>query len=127
MDKLANAPSENYFDRKHRFSVIAQVVVDLDLPVLNVFVGYPRNCHDIRVIQLSSLSGHAEEGMLFRGPPVTLPGGVRRNGYILGDNGYPPSEWVVVPYGGINQHPGEERFDTKQKVARGAVERAFGR
>ncbi|GBG73672.1 hypothetical protein CBR_g17014 [Chara braunii] len=103
------------------------VMVDLDLLVLDVFIGYPGSCHDIRVIQLSSLSRRAEEGMLFRGPPVTLPGGVRTIGYILGDNGYPPSEWVVVPYGGINQHPNEERFDTKQKVARGVVERAFGR
>ncbi|GBG86763.1 hypothetical protein CBR_g42047 [Chara braunii] len=127
VDKPANAPSENYFKRKHRFSVIAQVVVDLDLRVLDVFVGYPGSCHDIRVTQLSSLSRRAEEGLLFRGPPVTLPGGVTTNRYILGDNGYPPSEWVVVPYGGINQHPDEERFDTKQKVARGAVERAFGR
>ncbi|GBG82203.1 hypothetical protein CBR_g34486 [Chara braunii] len=127
VDKTANAPSENYFDREHRFSVIAHVVVDLDLRVLDVFVGYPGSCHDIRVIQLSSLSRRAEEGLLFRGPHVTLPGGVTTNGYILGDNGYPPSEWVVVPYGGINQHPDEERFDTKQKVASGAVERAFGR
>ncbi|GBG70871.1 hypothetical protein CBR_g8171 [Chara braunii] len=125
VDKPTNAPSEKYFDCKHRFSVIAQVVVDLDLRVLDVFVGYPGSCHDIRVIQLSSLS--AEQGVLFRGPPVTLPGGVRMNGHILGDNAYPPSEWVVVPYGGINQHPDEERFDTKQKVARGAVERAFWR
>ncbi|GBG65576.1 hypothetical protein CBR_g51458 [Chara braunii] len=76
---------------------------------------------------LPSLSKRAKEGTLFRGPPVTLPGGVRTNGYILGDNGYPPSEWIVVPYGGINQHPNEERFDNKQKVARGVVERAFGR
>ncbi|GBG62186.1 hypothetical protein CBR_g29386 [Chara braunii] len=75
VDKPTNAPGENYFDRKHRFSVIAQVVVDLDLRVLDVFVGYPGSCHDIRVIQLSSLSRRAEQGVLFRGPPVTLPGG----------------------------------------------------
>ncbi|GBG76364.1 hypothetical protein CBR_g22111 [Chara braunii] len=121
VDKPANVPSENYFDRKHCFSVIAQVVVDLDLHVLDVSIGYPESCHNIRVIQLSSLYRRAEEGMLFRGPPVTLPGGVRTNGYILGDNGYPPSEWVVVPSGGMNQHPDEERFDTKKKVARGIV------
>ncbi|GBG80126.1 hypothetical protein CBR_g30493 [Chara braunii] len=65
--------------------------------------------------------------LLFTGPPVMLPFGVRTNGYLLGDNGYPPSEWVVVPYGGVSQHPSEIRFDNKQKTARGAVERAFGR
>ncbi|GBG86889.1 hypothetical protein CBR_g42173 [Chara braunii] len=127
VDKPANAPRENYFDRKHRFFVVAQVVVDLDLRVLDIFVGYPRSCHEIRIIQLSSLSRRAKDGTLFRGAPVTLPGGVRTNDYILGDNGYPPSEWVLVPYGGINQHPDEERFDTKQKVAKGAVERELSR
>ncbi|GBG67044.1 hypothetical protein CBR_g78825 [Chara braunii] len=127
VDKPANAPSENYYDRKRRFSIVGQVVVDLDLCVLDVHMGYPGSCHDIRVLQLSSLLQRAEEGSLFCGPPVTLPFRVKTNGYILADNGYPPSEWMVVLYGGINQHVGEERFDNKQKVARGAVERAFGR
>ncbi|GBG89419.1 hypothetical protein CBR_g49210 [Chara braunii] len=127
VDKPANASSENYYDRKRRFSIVAQVVVDLDLHVLDVHMGYPGSCHDIRVLQLSSLSLRAEKGSLFRGPPVTLPFGVKTNGYVLADNEYPPSEWMVVPYGGINQHVDEERFDNKQKVARGAVERAFGR
>ncbi|GBG76541.1 hypothetical protein CBR_g22289 [Chara braunii] len=38
-----------------------------------------------------------------------------------------PSGWVVVPYGGLSQHPSELRFDNKQKTARGEVERAFYR
>ncbi|GBG87519.1 hypothetical protein CBR_g45577 [Chara braunii] len=104
-----------------------KVVVDLDLRVIDVLAGYPGSCHDIGVIQLSSPSRRPKEGTLFHGPPVTLSGGLRTNRYILGDNGYPPSEWVVVSYRGINQHPVEERFDTKQKVARGVVERTFGR
>ncbi|GBG91478.1 hypothetical protein CBR_g52434 [Chara braunii] len=39
---------------------------------------------------------------------------------------YPDAiKWLA--YGGIDQGPEEERFDTRQKVARGCVERAFGR
>ncbi|GBG88151.1 hypothetical protein CBR_g46640 [Chara braunii] len=127
IDKPANCPGEDYYDRKHRFSVQAQVVVDLNLRVLDVFVGYPGNCHDVRIVHLSSLWARAEAGELFTGPPFMLPFSVRTNGYLLGDNGYPPSKWVVVPYGGVSQHPSEIRFDNKQKTARGAVERAFGR
>ncbi|GBG88999.1 hypothetical protein CBR_g48609 [Chara braunii] len=73
VDKPATALSEkfeNYFDRKHRFSVVVQVVVSLDLCVTGVFVGYPGSWHDIQVIQLSSLWTRAEEGDLFHGPAV---------------------------------------------------------
>ncbi|GBG78601.1 hypothetical protein CBR_g27826 [Chara braunii] len=108
-------------------AVLLRVVIDLDFRVLDVHMGYPGSCHDIKVFQLSSLWQRAELRSLFRGPPVTLPFGVRTNGYILADNGYPPSEWMVVPYGGINQDVDEERFDNKQQVVRGAVERALGR
>ncbi|GBG81185.1 hypothetical protein CBR_g31859 [Chara braunii] len=127
IDKPANANGEDYCDRRRRFSVQAQVVVDMNLRVLDVFVGYPGSVHDMRMLNLSSLWVRAESGQLFTGPHVMLPFGVRTNGYLLGDNGYPQSEWIVVPYGSLPQHPTEARFDNKQKTARGAVERAFGR
>ncbi|GBG84937.1 hypothetical protein CBR_g39400 [Chara braunii] len=127
VDKPANANGEDYCDRKRRFCVQAQVVVDMNLRVLDVFVGYPGSVHDMGMLHLSSLWERVESGQLFTGPHVMLPFGVRTNGYLLGDNGYPQSEWIVVPYGGLAQHPTEARFDNKQKTARGAVERAFGR
>ncbi|GBG76386.1 hypothetical protein CBR_g22133 [Chara braunii] len=126
-DKLANAAPEDYYDRKRRFSVVPQVVVNLDLRVLNMFVGYPGSCHNVRVIHLSSRWSRAAAGELFTGPPVLLPFQVQTNGYLLADNGYPPSEWMVVPYGGMTQTPFEAHFDNKQKTARGAVERVFRR
>ncbi|GBG67069.1 hypothetical protein CBR_g78850 [Chara braunii] len=127
VDKPANANGEDYCDWKRRFFVQAQVVVDMNLRVLDVFVGYPGSVHDMRMLHLSSLWERAESGQLFTGPHVMLPFVVRTNGYLLGDNGYPQSEWIVVPYGGLAQPPVEARFDNKQKTARGAVERAFGR
>ncbi|GBG80192.1 hypothetical protein CBR_g30558 [Chara braunii] len=127
--KRANALGEDYYDRKQRFSIIAQVVVDLDLRVLDVFVGYPGSCHDVRIIHLtvSSLWARAEAGELFTGPSVMLPFGVQTNGYLLGDNGYPQSEGIVIPFGTTTRHQLETQFDNKQKIVRGAVERAFDR
>ncbi|GBG68560.1 hypothetical protein CBR_g3104 [Chara braunii] len=55
IDKPTNCPGEDYYDRKHRFSVQVQVVVDLNLRVLDVFVGYLGSCHDVRIAHLSSL------------------------------------------------------------------------
>ncbi|GBG81035.1 hypothetical protein CBR_g31591 [Chara braunii] len=90
IDKQANCPGEDYYDRKHHFSVQVQVVVDSNLRVLDVFVGYPGSCHDVRIVHLSSLWARAEAGERFTGPPVMLPFGVQMNGYLLDDNGYPP-------------------------------------
>ncbi|GBG61630.1 hypothetical protein CBR_g22428 [Chara braunii] len=128
IDKPAGAPLENYYDCKQKFSVQAQVVVDLDMRILDVHVGYPGSVHDARVLHNSQLWRRAEVGELFDAPPENLPHGVVTQGYLLGDNGYPVTcPWIVQPYGGIDQAPDEERFDTGQKVARGCVERAFGR
>ncbi|GBG75598.1 hypothetical protein CBR_g20229 [Chara braunii] len=127
IDKPVNCPWEDYYDRKRRFSVQAHVVIDLNLCMLDVFVGYPGSCHYVRIVHLSSLWARAEAGELFTGPRFMLPFVVWTNGYLLGDNGYPPSKWVVFPYRGLSQTPSELRFDNKQKTARRVVERAFGR
>ncbi|GBG90477.1 hypothetical protein CBR_g50823 [Chara braunii] len=128
IDKPAGAPSENYYDRKQKFSVQAQVVVDLDLWILDVHVGYPGSVHNVRVLHNSQLFRRAEIGELFDATPENLPHGVVTRGYLLGDDGYLVAcPWIVSPYGGIDQGADEKRFDTRQKVARGCVERAFGR
>ncbi|GBG58777.1 hypothetical protein CBR_g177 [Chara braunii] len=128
IDKPAGAPSANYYDRKQKFSMQAQVVVDMDLRILDVHIGYPRSVHGGRVLHNSQLWRRAETGELFDAPPENLSHGVVTRGYLLGDNGYPVAcPWIVQPYGGIDQGPDEERFDTRQKVAWGCVKRAFGR
>ncbi|GBG77051.1 hypothetical protein CBR_g23377 [Chara braunii] len=115
IDKPAAAPSENYYDRKQKFSVQA--------------LGSSTSTWDtLRVLHNSQLFRRAESGELFDATPENLPHGVVTRGYMLGDNGYPVAcPWIVSPYGGIDQGADEERFDTRQKLARGCVERAFGR
>ncbi|GBG91751.1 hypothetical protein CBR_g53603 [Chara braunii] len=128
IDKPAGTPSANYYDRNHKFSVQAPVIVDLDLQILDVHVGYPGSVHDVRVLHNSQLWRRAQIGELFDAALENLPHGVVTRGYLLGDNGYPVAHpWIVQPYGGIDQGPDEERFDNRQKVVRGCVERALGR
>ncbi|GBG74840.1 hypothetical protein CBR_g19352 [Chara braunii] len=115
-------------ERATGLQAVHDVVVDLDLRILDVHIGYSGSVHDVRVLYNSQLWRRAEAGQLFDAPPKNLPHGVVTRGYLLGDNGYPVAcPWIVQPYGGIDQGPDEERFDTRQKVARGCVERAFGR
>ncbi|GBG69477.1 hypothetical protein CBR_g4171 [Chara braunii] len=97
-------------------------------PILDVHVGYPGSVHDVCVLHNSQLWRRAQTGELFEAAPENLPHGVVTRGYLLGDNGYPVAcPWIVQPYGGMDQGPDKEPFDNRQKVARGCVERAFGR
>ncbi|GBG69119.1 hypothetical protein CBR_g3817 [Chara braunii] len=73
VDKPANAPAENFCDRHRQFSVVAQVVVDMDMRILDVFVGYPGSVHDSRVLRNSSLYRRAQAGAIFDADPLVLP------------------------------------------------------
>ncbi|GBG66520.1 hypothetical protein CBR_g63102 [Chara braunii] len=123
VDKPANAPTKNYFDRKQQllYSVIAQAVVDLDMRVLDVRVGYPGSVHDAKVLINSSLYKRAEAGTLFLADAVDLPYGVRMRGYVLADNDNGPLPWLIVPYG-VVQPPDEAHFDTCYKSSRNVGE-----
>ncbi|GBG43195.1 hypothetical protein CBR_g84515, partial [Chara braunii] len=113
IDKLAGAPSANYYDRKQKFSMQAQVVVDLDLRILDVHLGHPGSVHDIRVLHNSRLWRRAETGELFDAPPENLPHGVVTRGYLLGDNGYPVAcPWIKAPNQSTasNRRPSNPRY-----------------
>ncbi|GBG66509.1 hypothetical protein CBR_g63092 [Chara braunii] len=128
VDKPANALVENYFDREQQYSVIAQVIVNLDMRGLDVYVGYSGSIHDARVsINWSQLYRRVEAGTLFLADAVDLRYGVRTRGYVLADNGYGPLPWLVVRYSGVVQPPNETNFDTYHKSSRNVVERAFRR
>ncbi|GBG60708.1 hypothetical protein CBR_g12445 [Chara braunii] len=76
IDKPASSPSDNYYDREQKFSIQAEVVVDLDLLILDIHGGYPGSVHEIRVLQNSYLWRRAESGELLDAPPENLPHGV---------------------------------------------------
>ena len=56
--KAPEVYKEDYFNRKHRYSVLLQGVVGLDLQFFDVFVGVPGSVHDARLLRLSKLCIH---------------------------------------------------------------------
>lgn len=50
---------EDYFDRKHQYSIITQAVADAQCRFLDVFVGPPGAYHDARVLRISKLNANA--------------------------------------------------------------------
>ncbi|GBG79397.1 hypothetical protein CBR_g29546 [Chara braunii] len=118
IDKPADALSDNYYDRKQKFSVQAEVVVDLDLRILDVHVGYPGSVHDVLVLHNSHLWRHAESGELFDAPPENLPHSVVTRGCLLGDNGYPDGNKAAANQATPTSHcrAGGKLTDTRLNV-----------
>lgn len=105
---------EDYFCRKHFYSIQLQAVCDHRGVFIDIFAGYPGSVHDTRVLRNSPIYKHA----LY--PP---------RGYaLLGDSGYPNMDnpiTLITPYRDPQQ-PIELRFNAAHARARCVIERAFG-
>ena len=82
------APSTDpldYYNRKGFHSIVLQALVDHEYKFMNIFVGWPRSCHDARILANPSLFAKAEEGSLL---PTTTENisGVAVPVVILGDS-----------------------------------------
>lgn len=76
---------ELYFNRKKRYAISAQVVVDDAKVVRYLNVGMPGSVHDSRVFH--SMALHTAKHIYFN-----------RKQYVLADNGYPCYPHVIVPF-----------------------------
>ncbi|GBG76392.1 hypothetical protein CBR_g22139 [Chara braunii] len=117
---------------KKRFSIVAQLVFDLDLRILDMCYGFPGTIADGCVLRNSSLFRMAVRGGLFQAESSdptrhlrpTVPG--VPNGYLLADAGYPTLSWIVVPYGMHNPPVEIKVFDDTHKLVRSCAERENG-
>ena len=116
----------DYFDRNRKYSIVAQAVVDSKGRFLDVYVGWPGSVHDARVFANSPLHKRMASGEIMSEPVARfrcrcIPP------YLVGDEGYPLSRFVMIPYPGRQLSLAHRRFNHSLSVTRVAVERAFGR
>ena len=81
---------EDYFDRKHYYSVNLQAIVDSELLFRHVAVGFPGSIHDSRVLQLSGLLDMANNRQILTAPTRNI-NGVDVRPMLVGDSAYPLS------------------------------------
>ncbi|GBG75990.1 hypothetical protein CBR_g21231 [Chara braunii] len=116
--------------RTKRFSIVAQIVFDHELRILDLNVGYPGTVHDSRILRNSSMFRRAQAGSVFvdeaRHPAISHVQGVS-GGYLLGDAGYPALPWLVTPYGRWGRNCRRAAaFDARLKIVRVDSERGNG-
>ncbi|KAL1501014.1 hypothetical protein ABEB36_006419 [Hypothenemus hampei] len=76
--------ADSYLNRKHYYSIQAQMVCDHQKKIRDIFVGYPGSVHDSRVFRRSPLC-------------ETLPEKCR-DSFLLGDSGYPCLRHLLTPF-----------------------------
>ncbi|XP_059928879.1 putative nuclease HARBI1 [Gadus macrocephalus] len=109
------APSEHefaYVNRKHVHTINVQVVCDAHMNFTNIVARWPGATHDSFILTHSSVGNR-------------LQAGAGRDGWLLGDSGYPLRRWLLTPV--LNAQSAEEqRYNEVHGRARSVVERAIG-
>jgi len=119
------APTENkedYFNRKHDYSVNLMGILNHKMMFLHASVGFPGSIHDSRAFQLTEV--HNEIGDLLSQPTSEISG-LNVRPQIIGDSAFPDRGWILKQYSN-NLTPTERRFNRKLCSARVVVEQGFG-
>ncbi|XP_010433065.1 PREDICTED: putative nuclease HARBI1 [Camelina sativa] len=115
-----------YFNKRHTernqktsYSITVQGVVNADGIFTDVCIGNPGSLTDDQILEKSSLSRQrAARGML-------------RDSWIVGNSGFPLTDWLLVPYARQNltwtQHAFNESVGEIQGIATEAFQRLKGR
>ena len=117
---------EDYFNRKHRYSILMQGLVGPDLQFFDVFVDVPGSVHDSCLLRLSKFGGDMFDEHILQEPTLILEG-MEVKPIILGDSAYPVTRWLIPPYKKLqNMSRESRRFNDEHVRGREPVERAFG-
>lgn len=114
-----------YFNKKHTeknqktsYSITLQGVVDTNGVFTDVCIGWPGSMSDEQVLEKSKLYGRGVRGFL-------------QGVWVVGGSGYPPLDWLLVPYAQSNltwsQHAFNEKMEDILKTGKDAFSRLKGR
>lgn len=109
--KPSTVDYEEYRCRKGFFSINVQAVCSPNLKFTNIVSRWKGATHDARMWNSSHLFSRFETGEI--------------SGYLLGDNGYPCSSFLLTPFISPSSEP-EQRYNRAHIMTRNTIERTFG-
>ncbi len=113
-----------YYHNTSNCNIVAQVVVNCNKKIIDIFIGFLGNVNESRVLHKFSLYKNAWFHGLFE------LGRGSQNGffpYLLGDKEYPLISCIMIPYKNDGQHYVLEfLYNIRGKKAHSIVENAFG-
>ncbi|KAI2662174.1 hypothetical protein H4Q32_000957 [Labeo rohita] len=101
-----------YVNRKNFHSINVQLICDARMAILNAVARWPGSTHDSFIVRNCSVGNRLEAG-------------AGRDGWLLGDRGYPLKTWLLTPIA-HTETAEEAHFNTVHARARSVVERSIG-
>ncbi|KAL2082806.1 hypothetical protein ACEWY4_022624 [Coilia grayii] len=101
-----------YVNRKKFHSINVQLICDAHMAILNAVVRWPGSTHDSFIVRNCSVGNRLEAG-------------AGRDGWLLGDRGYPLKKWLLTPIA-HTETAEEAHFNTAHARAQSVVERSIG-
>ncbi|KAL2621148.1 hypothetical protein R1flu_001353 [Riccia fluitans] len=126
MELPGTESSVDWFDREQNYSMLMQVVVDMDMRIRDLFTGWPGSITDSRLLRNSGFFALSENGERLNGEPRMVQG-IQVREYIIGDSGYPLLPWLINPYTTAGSSPTSDFFNLKHASTKSVVEDALGR
>ncbi|XP_042303403.1 protein ALP1-like [Sceloporus undulatus] len=117
---------EDYYNKKHGYSIVLQGATDHNGRFINIEAGFPGRNHESFIFQHSFLCQAMDAGAFVPGNPTITINGVQVPPLIIADGEYPMRKWLMKPYGGTVRCQ-QLKFNTALRSAHSVVERAFGR
>lgn len=107
-----NHDAELYRNRKGYFSYNVQTTCDYNLKITNIVARWPGSTHDQTIFNNSRLK-------------TKLESGIYNDCFLLGDNGYRNSNYLLTPL--LQPHTAaEEKYNSCHIITRNTVERQYG-
>ena len=128
-DVAIKQPSENatdYINRKGRYTVNIQAVVDFKYCLTDVMIEWPGSVHDARMFSTSTLSSDIRNGSISRDEKVILEGEPSVSICLPGDPAYLLLPCLMKEYANGRKGESEEFFGFRLSSAWMVIECAFG-
>ncbi|GLT31383.1 hypothetical protein SLA2020_061250 [Shorea laevis] len=116
-----------WFDSEKNYSMILQAIVDPEMRLRDVIVGWPGSLSDAVVLRNSSLFKLCEEGERLNGKKVEISKGTELREYIIGDAGFPLLPWLLTPYQGRGLSEFQVEFNKRHSATRMVAQMALTR